>query len=284
MKSWQKYVAEVLGTFILVFGGSLAILAASGANNLAVAFGFGIALLGGLYAFGEVSGGHFNPIVSLGDVPRRAAERARHDLVLDCAVRRGDPRVARRPRDLRQPGCGQGDGDHDLVRRARVLPGADLLGDLRRRDPSGHPERPLRRQRAAGDPVDAVLDPRRADPVHRLVGEPGAYVRSRPRGRDGLVDHLDLPARPAGGGGHRLGSTHGHGAGRHVAPRGSRPRSRRLRGRSSSRTSGRGRARFPPALAGASPTTRRGRARSRRIPQGQTPAGVCPFGFYRCAS
>lgn len=65
MKSWQKYVAEMLGTFILVFGGSLAILAAAGANNLAVAFGFGIALLGGLYAFGEVSGGHFNPIVSL---------------------------------------------------------------------------------------------------------------------------------------------------------------------------------------------------------------------------
>lgn len=65
MKSWQKYVAEVLGTFILVFGGSLAILAASGTNNLAVAFGFGIALLAGLYAFGEVSGGHFNPIVSL---------------------------------------------------------------------------------------------------------------------------------------------------------------------------------------------------------------------------
>ena len=65
VKSWQKYVAEMLGTFILVFGGSLAILAAAGANNLAVAFGFGIAVLGGLYAFGEVSGGHFNPIVSL---------------------------------------------------------------------------------------------------------------------------------------------------------------------------------------------------------------------------
>jgi aquaporin Z len=65
MKSWQKYVAELLGTFILVFVGSLAILAAAGANNLAVAFGFGIALLAGLYAFGEVSGGHFNPIVSL---------------------------------------------------------------------------------------------------------------------------------------------------------------------------------------------------------------------------
>jgi aquaporin Z len=63
MKSWQKYTAEVIGTFILVFVGSLAILNAG--EGLAIAFGFGIALLGGLYAFGEVSGGHFNPIVSL---------------------------------------------------------------------------------------------------------------------------------------------------------------------------------------------------------------------------
>jgi aquaporin Z len=64
MKSWQKYVAEFLGTLILVFGGSVAILSNS-AGDLGVAFGFGLALLAGLYAFGEVSGGHFNPIVSL---------------------------------------------------------------------------------------------------------------------------------------------------------------------------------------------------------------------------
>jgi aquaporin Z len=66
LKSWQKYVAEVLGTFILVFVGSLAILASQGGDaRIGIAFGFGIALLAGLYAFGEVSGGHFNPIVSL---------------------------------------------------------------------------------------------------------------------------------------------------------------------------------------------------------------------------
>jgi aquaporin Z len=67
VKSWQKYAAEVLGTFILVFGGSIAILANGGdsAGKIAIAFGFGISLLAGLYAFGEVSGGHFNPIVSL---------------------------------------------------------------------------------------------------------------------------------------------------------------------------------------------------------------------------
>jgi aquaporin Z len=67
VKSWQKYAAEFLGTFVLVFVGSLAILASSGnsAATIAIAFGFGIALLAGLYAFGEVCGGHFNPIVSL---------------------------------------------------------------------------------------------------------------------------------------------------------------------------------------------------------------------------
>jgi len=64
MKSWQKYVAEFIGTLILVFGGSVAILSNS-AGDLGIAFGFGLALLAGLYAFGEVSGGHFNPIVSL---------------------------------------------------------------------------------------------------------------------------------------------------------------------------------------------------------------------------
>jgi len=63
MKQWQKYLAEALGTFILVFGGSLSIL--SGGDIATVGFGFGLALLAGLYAFGEVSGGHFNPAISL---------------------------------------------------------------------------------------------------------------------------------------------------------------------------------------------------------------------------
>ena len=64
MKQWQKYAAELLGTFILVFGGSLALLSLA-ANNISVGLGFGFSLLAALYAFGEISGGHFNPIVSL---------------------------------------------------------------------------------------------------------------------------------------------------------------------------------------------------------------------------
>jgi len=37
-----------------------------GGGIVAIAFGFGFAMLAGLYAFGEVSGGHFNPAVSFG--------------------------------------------------------------------------------------------------------------------------------------------------------------------------------------------------------------------------
>jgi aquaporin Z len=66
--SLQKYLAELLGTFTLVFVGTMGILAAQGELNvtvLAIAFAFGLALLAGLYAFADVSGGHFNPGVSL---------------------------------------------------------------------------------------------------------------------------------------------------------------------------------------------------------------------------
>jgi aquaporin Z len=67
-RAWQAYLAEVLGTFTLVFGGSVAILASAEAGGpllVVVPLAFGLALLAGLYAFGEVSGGHFNPAVSL---------------------------------------------------------------------------------------------------------------------------------------------------------------------------------------------------------------------------
>jgi aquaporin Z len=65
---WQRYAAELLGTFVLVFVGCTSVVGAQQADApvlLVAAFAFGIALLAGLYAFGEVSGGHFNPAVSL---------------------------------------------------------------------------------------------------------------------------------------------------------------------------------------------------------------------------
>jgi aquaporin Z len=71
MKDWQKYLAEVCGTFVLVFVGSLSLVGLFQAPDLGtggqvvVPFAFGLGLLAALYAFGEVSGGHFNPAVSL---------------------------------------------------------------------------------------------------------------------------------------------------------------------------------------------------------------------------
>jgi aquaporin Z len=63
----NKYLAEMVGTFILVLFGSMAILGAGeiGTLILTVPFGFGLGLLAAIYAVGHVSGGHFNPAVTL---------------------------------------------------------------------------------------------------------------------------------------------------------------------------------------------------------------------------
>jgi aquaporin Z len=65
----NKYLAEFFGTFILVFFGSMGILAVGGATGgaeiVAIALAFGLALLAGIWAVGHVSGGHFNPAVTL---------------------------------------------------------------------------------------------------------------------------------------------------------------------------------------------------------------------------
>lgn len=65
----NKYIAELFGTFVLVFVGSVSILAAgaAGVHPLVVApFGFGLGLYAAIYMFGDVSGGHFNPAVTFG--------------------------------------------------------------------------------------------------------------------------------------------------------------------------------------------------------------------------
>jgi aquaporin Z len=72
-----KLVAEALGTFLLVFGGvGTALFAANfpagstdnpfGVAFVGVALAFGLTVVVGAYAFGPLSGGHFNPAVTLG--------------------------------------------------------------------------------------------------------------------------------------------------------------------------------------------------------------------------
>ena len=67
----NKYLAEFIGTFWLIFGGcGSAIFAAAfpelRIGFLGVALAFGLTVLTGAFALGHISGGHFNPAVSVG--------------------------------------------------------------------------------------------------------------------------------------------------------------------------------------------------------------------------
>jgi len=64
--SVKKYVAEMIGTFVLVLVGcGSAVLAGSFIGNVGVSFAFGLSLLAMVYTIGAVSGCHINPVVSL---------------------------------------------------------------------------------------------------------------------------------------------------------------------------------------------------------------------------
>jgi len=67
----KKLLAEFIGTFWLVLGGCGSAVLATGIPELGIGFvgvslAFGLTVLTGAYALGHISGGHFNPAVSIG--------------------------------------------------------------------------------------------------------------------------------------------------------------------------------------------------------------------------
>ena len=202
----QKLSAEVAGTFVLVFFGVGTALA-TGGEVITTGFAFGLTVLVMVYSVGRVSGGHFNPAVTVGaacggrlawaQVPAYLGAQLVGAIVgaaVLWTIWQGIPGFSS------EGNFGQNAyGDESGL-------GHQLVGGLPRRGghdaglPGGHPRGDRRAQRAprpgpAGHRVHARDDPLRHDPADRHVGEPRPLDRPRALRRQ-RRDHPAVAVHP----------------------------------------------------------------------------------------
>lgn len=69
MRDLNKYLAELVGTFVLVFAGTGAIVVNDtfgSVSHVGIALTFGLVVMAMIYSIGEISGAHINPAVTIG--------------------------------------------------------------------------------------------------------------------------------------------------------------------------------------------------------------------------